>query len=119
MTTLNQMSLINNVERSHWYGQPGDYFPVEDWQADVANGDTRLGYEDWVIHQMESHEQDPEWLEQLWKDFGNVPIDKNEAIDTRFYTWDNGTDRFRIWHWFDERYPGGVATLQGLINNDQ
>lgn len=25
-----------------------------DWQEDVANGDTRLGYEDWLMHQVES-----------------------------------------------------------------
>ncbi len=23
-------------------------FPVSDWQYEVANGDTRLGYTDWV-----------------------------------------------------------------------
>jgi len=30
----------------HWAESP-DY-PLADWQAEVANGDTRLGYWDWV-----------------------------------------------------------------------
>lgn len=33
-------------------------FTFEDWQAEVANGDTRLGYENWVEHQRESALED-------------------------------------------------------------
>lgn len=33
-----------------WYSHPE--FPVEDWQAEVAQGDTRLGYEDWTEQQL-------------------------------------------------------------------
>lgn len=29
-------------------------FPMEDWRYDVSNGDTRLGYEEWLEHQVES-----------------------------------------------------------------
>jgi hypothetical protein len=29
-------------------------YPLEDWQYDVANGDTRLGYVEWVEHKTES-----------------------------------------------------------------
>lgn len=36
----------------HWNDHP-DY-PVTDWQYEVANGDTRLGYHDWVMHKIES-----------------------------------------------------------------
>jgi hypothetical protein len=35
---------------SQWDDHP-DY-PVKDWQYEVANGDTRLGYWDW-IHEAE------------------------------------------------------------------
>lgn len=27
--------------------------PVEDWQYEVANGDTRLGYDEWVASRKE------------------------------------------------------------------
>jgi len=29
-------------------------FTMEDWRDEVRSRDTRLGYEDWVIHQQES-----------------------------------------------------------------
>lgn len=31
-----------------------DRWSLDDWKYDVANGDTRLGYEDWVRHNMEA-----------------------------------------------------------------
>lgn len=31
-----------------------DDFPVGDWQYEVANGDTKLGYEDWLKHKIEA-----------------------------------------------------------------
>ena len=34
---------------NHWTDNPA--FPVVDWQAEVANGDTRLGYAEWVENQ--------------------------------------------------------------------
>lgn len=33
-----------------------DLYPISDWKYDVANGDTRLGYTEWVEHNKESHE---------------------------------------------------------------
>ncbi|MCH8553219.1 MAG: hypothetical protein LAT62_14875 [Natronospirillum sp.] len=42
------------------FGVDADYrgedeeYPVADWQHDVADGDTRLGYWDWVVAQRES-----------------------------------------------------------------
>lgn len=29
-------------------------FPISDWQYEVANGDTRLGYADWLNHKLEA-----------------------------------------------------------------
>ena len=31
-------------------------YPVADWQYEVANGDTRLGYLEWAAHQKEEGE---------------------------------------------------------------
>jgi len=33
---------------------------VEDWQYEVANGDTRLGYWEWVVCQIEAAENEAE-----------------------------------------------------------
>lgn len=29
-------------------------YPISDWRFEVANGDTRLGYDEWVKHKMEA-----------------------------------------------------------------
>ena len=39
---------------SHWANDPT--YPPEDWQLEVANGDTRLGYADWVTGKKENEE---------------------------------------------------------------
>lgn len=50
-------------------------------------------------------------LEQVWDSFGDVPIDDKEEIEHAFMHWPSGTDRFEIWHWFDEKHSKGVAYL--------
>ena len=39
------------VESHVGYWNEDSKFPVADWQYEVANGDTRLGYWDWVYAQ--------------------------------------------------------------------
>ena len=36
------------------WGEEHPQFPVRDWQAEVANLDTLLGYSDWAAHQVEA-----------------------------------------------------------------
>ena len=49
-----------------------------------------------------------EKLKEMWDEFGDTPIDKNECIETGFRIWPIGTDRFLIWEWFDERCPNNL-----------
>ena len=35
--------------------EPEVMFPITDWQYEVANGDTKLGYAEWLEHQIESN----------------------------------------------------------------
>ena len=35
------------------YWDSSDDFPVEDWQYEVANGDTRQGYHEWRTNKQE------------------------------------------------------------------
>jgi hypothetical protein len=44
--------------------QDEDTWPVEDWRYEIANGDTLLGYADWVEHQKE-----------MDREFGGPPDD--------------------------------------------
>ena len=53
-------------------------------------------------------------LQEMWNEFGNVPIDDDDDTLCAFYDWEAGTDRMEIWHWFDDNHSTGVATLVGL-----
>ncbi len=55
-----------------------------------------------------------ETLERFWDIFGNTPVDDDGIIQESFLWWRKGTNREDIWHWFDERYPGGVVKLMRL-----
>lgn len=63
----------------------------------------------------EKKSTDATWYEEdlrkLWTLFGDIGIDDYDLIMEPFMDWHAGTDRFHIWHWFDDRYPGGVASL--------
>lgn len=54
---------------------------------------------------------DDKKLEFLWEEFGDVLIDDDECILDDFLGFECGTHREEVWHWFDERYSGGVAGL--------
>lgn len=41
---------------SHWDECSG--YPVKDWQHEVAEDSTRLGYREWVNHQIEMNQDD-------------------------------------------------------------
>lgn len=56
-------------------------------------------------------------LEHMWREFGDIAIDEDEKIITDFYDWKSGTDRFKIWHWFDEMHTKGLA--KGLMYKEK
>lgn len=45
------------------YWEPLPDHPLEDWQLEVANGDTRLGYWQWVEYRQEADQLAAETLE--------------------------------------------------------
>lgn len=57
---------------------------------------------------------EPKALETFWNELGDIPVDDDGIIQESFLWWPKGTDREDIWHWFDEKYPGGVVKLMGL-----
>lgn len=50
-------------------------------------------------------------LKDLWNNFGNIPIDHEEKIEVPFLHFPIGTDRYDIWHWFDDELPNGLHEL--------
>ncbi len=51
-------------------------------------------------------------LKTLWKELSDVLVDSDDNIETAFkvpdYTFPKGTDKFEIWHWFDDRCPNNL-----------
>lgn len=57
------------------------------------------------------HKYDDEFLEQLWDELEDVPVDEDECLDIDWQGWPKGTHREEIWHWFDEQHTNGVGWL--------
>ncbi|HDR9103396.1 TPA: hypothetical protein QDB04_000116 [Burkholderia vietnamiensis] len=64
---------VEEVEQQ--WGAEHPYYTREDWQNDVARGDTKLGYWEWVVHNIESRGGEDEHCE-----CGN-PLDDGEGYD--------------------------------------
>jgi hypothetical protein len=60
-------------------------------------------------------------LIELWDKLGEIPINKKEEIELDFQTseisFKKGTDRYDIWHWFDEEleWIAPQYTLEDLM----
>ena len=57
------------------------------------------------------HKYNDEFLEAMWDELEDVPIDENECIDIDWRNCSIGTHREEIWHWFDENHSKGVGWL--------
>lgn len=54
-------------------------------------------------------------LEKFWRDFEYIHFDTNDKSDKKFLYFPKGTNKFDIWHWFDDNYSTGlVRGLMGL-----
>lgn len=49
--------VVITANTSHWEDDPE--FLAEDWRYEVANGDTRLGYREWVENQRDIRKEEP------------------------------------------------------------
>ena len=64
-----------------------------------------------IDEKQNTHKWTQKDLRQIWELFGDIPINDADEILEPFMDWPVGTNRFDIWHWFDERYTGGVYAL--------
>jgi hypothetical protein len=47
-------------------------------------------------------------LRELWNKFSEIEVNENDEITESFLSFPVGTDKFEIWHWFDDRCPNNL-----------
>ncbi|GBG14291.1 uncharacterized protein NMK_1857 [Novimethylophilus kurashikiensis] len=75
---LNQKSPMDEaIEelQQRWYEEHG-FYTRSDWKEEVARGDTKLGYWEWVVHAIEANDGDESHCAQCGK-----PLDDGEGWD--------------------------------------
>jgi len=50
-------------------------------------------------------------VKDLWSKLGDIPIDEDECIEEDFLHFARGTDRYTIWHWFEDTFYTQVHDL--------
>lgn len=50
-------------------------------------------------------------VKDLWNVLGDVPIDDDECIEIRFLHFEIGTNKYEIWHWFENAFGTPVYQL--------
>ena len=83
-----------------------EYVPCEPKEHFLGCPDCKT--DDYLMDILEIDENNQEDIKKLWEKFGDTPINDNEEIDEDFYIWEKGTDRYEIWHWFDEHLIQGL-----------
>lgn len=86
MKPLPAANAADNLETQYGYEHP-DWLRA-DWQQDVNNGDTKIGYWDWVLHNIESHEEnldsDSDSLDRIRDEQNARRNIFTEAMEARF-----------------------------------
>lgn len=58
-------------------------------------------------------EKNLEMARELWEEFEDVIVDDNECIENPWRTFEAGTSRYDIWHWFESFF--GVSVAKDLM----
>lgn len=49
-------------------------------------------------------------IDKMWEQLSDIPVNNTgEIIEDKFYNWDKGANKEKIWHWFDKRVNGGIG----------
>ena len=55
---------------------------------------------------------DLETAKKLWAQLGDIPVTEDDdfVIEEDGTVFEKGTDKFEVWHWFEETFDVSVAT---------
>jgi hypothetical protein len=57
-TPEREITLAENLADHHGYWEEHPIYPLEDWRYEVENGDTRLGYWEWIANCIEREDNE-------------------------------------------------------------
>jgi hypothetical protein len=57
-------------------------------------------------------------FKKLWREFSDIPVNEDDEIEERFLGFEIGTDRFEIWHWFEENFDVVLGDVGITSNTD-
>lgn len=57
-------------------------------------------------------------VETLWKEFQNVPVDRNGNLKTAWYAFPKGTNKNDVYDWFNRHYNKGLSYLMEEVKKE-
>lgn len=57
-------------------------------------------------------------VEVLWKEFQNVPVDRNGNLKIAWYAFAKGTNKNDVQDWFNRNYSKGLAYLMEEVKKE-
>ena len=61
---------------------------------------------------MKNNKYDINYVKELWEEFGDTPVEfDTDNIAEPWRQFEKGTDRFEIWHWFEDTFGVPVVDL--------
>ena len=52
----------------------------------------------------------------MWNDFGETPINDEDELCEPWKQFEKGTNRFDVWHWFEDTFHIPVIKLMTIEN---
>lgn len=58
-------------------------------------------------------------VEASWKEFQNVPVDRNGNLKVAWYAFPKGTNKNTVYDWFNRHYSKGLSYLMEEVKNNE
>lgn len=58
-------------------------------------------------------------VEVLWKEFQNIPVDRNGNLKAAWYAFSKGINKNTVYDWFNRHYSKGLSYLMEEVKNNE
>lgn len=106
-----------NAFRTQWTYEPANTFESAEKQFGIWRDHYHYEMIAWWIDVQDKNGKERSMLrinkdlvKELWDDFGDVPMNpETECIEDEWGSFETGTERQTIWHWFEDTFKISVA----------